>query len=407
VSDFSEIIATAIEALKLQKTRTVLAILGIVIGIGAVIALVSIGQAAKQSVENQISSLGSNLLTVSPGAQSTGGVRSATSMTTLTYEDALAIKNNSQITTVSKISPEFSSRGQISSGKNNTNSQITGVTTDYLAVHNISLSSGTFISDRDAQTQAKVAVIGPQIASDLFGSTTNVIGKIIRINRISFKIIGLTTAKGGTGFQNQDNIVLVPLQTAQKTLFGANYLTAISLEAKDKKMLVETQDQVGYFLLSRHNITDASKADFRIISQQDITSAATQVTTTLATLLAGIAAISLLVGGIGIMNIMLVTVTERTREIGLRKALGAQSKTIIMQFLTEAVLLTLLGGIIGMILGILLSLAVAYFMKLPYVVSLGSIFLAIGVSAAIGIIFGWFPAQKAAKLSPIEALRYE
>lgn len=407
MSNFAETLATAIEALVLQKTRTILAILGIVIGIGAVIALVSIGQAAKQSVENQISSLGSNLLTISPGSQSAGGVRSATSVSTLTNDDALAIKTDSRITTVSKISPEYGGRGQITSGKTNTNAQIIGVTADYLAVHNASLSSGVFLTDRDSAVQSKIAVVGPQVVSDLFGTNTNVIGQTIRIDRVSFKIVGVTTAKGGTGFQNQDSMVLVPLETAQKTLFGANYLTAISVEAKDKKMLTETQDQIGYFLMARHKISDATKADFTIISQQDITSAATSVTTTLATLLAGIAAISLLVGGIGIMNIMLVTVTERTKEIGLRKALGAESKTIIMQFLTEAVVLTLLGGIIGMVLGILLSLVVAYFMKLPYVVSVGSIFLAIGVSAAIGIVFGWFPAQKAAKMSPIEALRYE
>ena len=407
MSNFNEIISTAIEALWLQKTRTVLAVLGIVIGIGAVIALVSIGQSAKQSVENQISSLGSNLLTVSPGSASAGGIRGQSSVKTLTNEDATAISTSSSITTVAKVLPEVSSRSQLSNGKNNTNTSVVGATSVYLSVHNTTLESGNFFGDRDVQAQSKVVVVGPQVVSDLFGTNTNVIGQTIRIDRIAFKIIGVTKTKGGSGFQNPDNMVIVPISTAQKTLFGINYLTAISLEAKDKNALVKTQDEVGYFLLTRHKISDPSKADFTIISQQDITSAATQVTTTLSTLLAGIAAISLLVGGIGIMNIMLVTVTERTKEIGLRKALGAEKKTIIWQFLAEAIVLTLLGGIIGMVIGIILSLIVSSLMNLPFTVSVGSIFLAIGVSAVIGIVFGWFPAQKAASMSPIEALRYE
>lgn len=408
MSNFGEILLTAIEALKLQKTRTALAVLGIVIGIGAVIALVSIGQSAQKSVENQISSLGSNLLTVSPGAQSSGGVRSASSRTTLTYDDAKAIASDASITTVSKVSPELANRGQVIFGKNNTNTQIIGATAAYLDVHNMTLQAGAFITDRDSTNQAKVAVVGPQVVTDLFGSAdANAVGQTIRINRIPFKIVGVTTSKGGTGFQNQDDMVLVPLETAQKTLFGLNYLTTISIEAKDKNSISATQDEVGYSLLNRHKISDPAAADFTIISQSDIASAATSVTTTLATLLAGIAAISLLVGGIGIMNIMLVTVTERTREIGLRKALGAERRVIIMQFLTEAVVLTLLGGVIGMVVGVLLSLVVSHFMNLPFTVSLGSIILAIGVSGLIGIVFGWFPAQKAARLSPIEALRYE
>jgi putative ABC transport system permease protein len=269
------------------------------------------------------------------------------------------------------------------------------------------LASGTFISDRDVSAQTKVAVLGPTVVSNLYPATSNVIGQTIRISGVSFKIIGVTVSKGGTGFQNQDNMVFVPLSTAQKTLFGINYLTSMALSAKDKSQIVAAQNQVGYFLLTRHKISDPTAADFTIISEQDIAGAASSVTSTLTTLLAGIAAISLLVGGIGIMNIMFVTVTERTREIGLRKALGAQGKVIILQFLTEATVLTLLGGLIGMIIGVVLSYVVDYFMKLPFAISVSSIFLAIGVSAVIGIVFGWYPAQRASKLSPIEALRYE
>ncbi len=407
MSDFSEILASAIEALGLQKTRTALAALGIVIGITAVIALVSIGQSAKMAVENQIATLGSNLLTISPSLQSSAGVRSANAATTLTNEDGTAIQTSATINTISQVSPEVSRRGQVTTGSKNTNTQIVGATSTYPSVHNINLSTGTFISQNDVNSQTKVAVIGPQVVSDLFGTNTNVVGQTIRINRIAFRVVGVTASKGGTGFQNQDDMIYVPLTTAQKSLFGINYLTAISLEAKSKDQIVVAQDQVGYFLLARHKIANPAQADFTIISQNDVAGAASSVTTTLTTLLAGIAAISLLVGGIGIMNIMFVTVTERTREIGLRKALGAESKVIILQFLTEATVLTLVGGLIGMVVGVVLSYIVDYFMKLPFTISLSSVFLAIGVSAVIGIVFGWYPAQRASKLSPIEALRYE
>jgi putative ABC transport system permease protein len=407
MSDFSEILTSAIEALGLQKTRTALAILGIVIGISSVIALVSIGNSATMSVDNQVAGLGANLLTVSPSSQSTAGVRGAGAVTTLTNDDATAIETSSQINTISQVSPEVSQREQIKTSKENTNTQVVGATSAYTSVHNVNLASGTFISDRDVSAQTKVAVLGPTVVSNLYPATSNVIGQTIRISGVSFKIIGVTVSKGGTGFGNQDNMVFVPLSTAQKTLFGINYLTSMALSAKDKSQTVAAQNQVGYFLLTRHKISDPTQADFTIISEQDIAGAASSVTSTLTTLLAGIAAISLLVGGIGIMNIMFVTVTERTREIGLRKALGAQGKVIILQFLTEATVLTLLGGLIGMIIGVVLSYVVDYFMKLPFAISVSSIFLAIGVSAVIGIVFGWYPAQRASKLSPIEALRYE
>lgn len=407
MSDFSEILTSAIEALGLQKTRTFLAILGIVIGISSVIALVSIGGSAKLAVDNQIAGLGANLLTITPTAASSAGVKGAGAVTTLTVADATAIQTTPSINTIAAVSPEISQRLQIKTSKQNTNTQVVGVTPSYTSVHNVNLGSGTFISDHDILAGTKVAVLGPTVVSNLFGTSTNVVGQTIRISGIAFKIIGITVSKGGTGFQNQDNMVFVPLTTAQKTLFGINYLSSISLSAKDKNQTVAAQNQVGYLLLTQHKISDPTQADFTIISQQDIAGAASSVTNTLTTLLAGIAAISLLVGGIGIMNIMFVTVTERTREIGLRKALGAQGKIIILQFLTEATVLTLLGGLIGMLLGIVLSYVVDYFMKLPFSISASSIFLAIGVSAVIGIVFGWYPASRASKLSPIEALRYE
>ena len=406
--EYAEIIAEALGTLAVNKLRTTLATLGIVIGIGSVIALVSLGQSSQKAIQSQIQSLESNLLTVIPGSQNSGFVRGAAGgATTLTYEDAQAIQTSSQITAVKNVSPEFSRRAQATAGKQNTNTQILGVTPAYAEVRKVSLSQGSFISFRDVQEMSKVAVLGPQAAADLFGSGSNPVGQTVRVSNQSFRIIGVTVSKGGSGFQNQDDLIFVPLTTAQKQLFGSNSLSSVSVEARDENKMVEAQDQVGYLLLSRHKLKDPSLADFTIFSQNDILGAASQITGTFTALLSGIAAISLLVGGIGIMNIMLVTVTERTREIGLKKALGAKKKTIIAQFLIESIILTSVGGFIGMILGIATSLIISRLINMPFALSANSILLAIGVSGGIGILFGWYPARKAANLQPIEALRYE
>jgi len=406
--DFIELFLDSLGTLTLNKMRTSLAILGIVIGIGSVIALVSLGQGTQQSVQSQIESLGANLLTVQPGAQREGAVRGAAGgATSLTLNDATTIATSPQITTIKNVSPEFSRRTQITTGSNNTNTQVIGVTPIYTEVHKITIQSGSFISQRDVDGMTKVAVVGPQVVSDLFGEDANPTGQTIRISDQTLTIIGQTASKGGTGFLNQDDIVYVPLATAQKQLFGANYLTSIALEAKSSDVMTEAQNQVGYLLLARHKLSDPSQADFSIFSQQDILNTASSATSTFTTLLAGIAAISLLVGGIGIMNIMLVTVTERTREIGLRKALGAKKRVITAQFLTESIILTFVGGVIGGILGIITSYFISNLTSFPFTISPTSIILAFAVSAGIGILFGWYPARKAANMQPIEALRYE
>ena len=406
--NIKEQIFEAIGTLKINKMRTTLAILGIVIGIGSVIALISLGQSSQKSVENQIQSLGSNLLTVMPGSQNSSGVRSAMgSSTTLTLEDALAIKDSKELQYIKDVSPEFSKRSQVTAGRNNSNTSVIGVYPQYSEIKKISMSSGNFITQQDVSSMSRVAVIGPTTATNLFPDIENPIGQSIRINDQILKVIGVTVSKGGSGMQNQDDMIFTPFSTAQKVLFGANYLTTISVEAKNSDVMTDAQNEIGYFLLKRHKLDSPSDADFSIMSQSDLLSTVSQVTGIFTALLGGIAAISLLVGGIGIMNIMLVTVTERTREIGLRKALGAKRKTIITQFLIEAIILTIVGGIIGMIFGIIISYILSIFISLPFTISPVSIVLAIGVSGAIGIIFGWYPAKKASSLQPIEALRYE
>lgn len=405
--ELQELVLSAFEALGLNKTRTALATLGIIIGIAAVITLLSLGQAGQKSVESQIQSLGSNLLTVIPGSFRPGDFRSASgTSTTLTMDDAKALA--SRIAGVKNVSVELQRRAAVSAGRQSTNTAVTGVLPSYRSIRNVTMEAGEFISETDNISLAKVAVLGPTTATNLFGENSSPVGQSVRINKISFRVIGVMIAKGGGGLGgNQDDVVLVPLSTAQKQLFGVDYIGSVSVEVTDAAYMDTVRDQVGYLLLSRHKISDPANADFSIFSQQDVLNTVSQVTGTFTALLSGIAAISLLVGGIGIMNIMLVTVVERTREIGLRKALGATKQIVVTQFLIESIILTIVGGGLGVILGTILSYVIAKLISLPFVLDPISVILALSVSGGIGIIFGWYPARKAADLSPIEALRYE
>lgn len=404
-----DIIHETTSALMANKVRTALTMLGIIIGISSVIVMVSIGQGAQGSIQSSIQALGSNLLVISPGAQRGPGYQVSSgrgSSHTLTPDDATAIANT--VSNIAFISPEDSGRYQVTAKGTNTNTTVTGVTVAYSNVHNIQVNDGSFIADSDGKNLKKVAVIGPTTATDLFG-TDEPVGQTIVIKGINFTVIGVTVSKGTSGgFNNQDDVIYIPLQDAELFLVGnTSYITSISVSAVSADVMTQVQNDITTLLLTRHKISDPTAADFNVLNQASIVSAASSVTGTFTILLGAVAGISLVVGGIGIMNMMLTTVTERTREIGLRKAIGAKRKDISTQFLTEAVALTVIGGTIGVILGWLIAFGVTYFGILQASISTSSVLLAFGVSAAIGIIFGYYPARRAAGLNPIEALRYE
>lgn len=398
-----DILNETYSSLSANKARSLLTMLGIVIGIASVIAMVSIGNGAKASIQSSIEGLGSNLLTIMPGIVQPGrGIVSSGrgAAQTLKNEDADIVK---AIDGVAAVSPEVSSRFQVVATGNNTNTTITGVTPDYLNVHNIALASGSFISDANERSMGRQAVLGATVATDLFGDQ-DPLGKTIRIKKVNFNVIGILTAKGGAGFSGPDDMILVPLSTMQKILSGMDYLSTMSVSVTDKNKMSEVKDLITNALLDKHHVAEA---DFSVISQEDILGTLTTVIDTFTLFLAAIASISLLVGGIGIMNMMLTTVTERTKEIGLRKAIGAKRKDINTQFLAEAVMLTFIGGFFGIVLGWLVSLVVTSTGIVTTQVSLSSVLLAFGVSAGIGIIFGYYPARRAGMLNPIDALRYE
>lgn len=406
INVFWESVKIALNALVSNKLRSILTMLGIIIGVGAVIAMVSIGMGVRDKVQTSIASLGSNLIIVTPGAASSSGVRQAAGTnTTLTLKDAQAIAR--EVAGVGAVAPSVGKQYQIVAGNMNWNSSIQGTTPEYLDVRNLSVQSGSFISNEDVSTRNRVAVIGATVAENLFANM-NPVGQSIRINNAPFTVIGVLEGKGqSAGGQDQDDIVIIPLTTAQERLMGITYVQTISVQAANSEVIDEVQDGISTLLRSRHRITGDKEDDFTVRNLASVMATAQETTASITMLLGSIAGISLLVGGIGIMNIMLVSVTERTREIGIRKALGARYSNVLMQFLIEAVVIGVIGGAMGIALGVGGSYAISAFAGLNTVITPLPIIVSFGFSVGIGLFFGLYPARKAALLNPIDALRYE
>jgi len=402
------IIRVAFRALVRNKMRAALTMLGIIIGVSAVIAMVSIGQGASASVQAQIESIGTNLLFVSAGAQNVGGVRSGTQDTgnqNLTVDDLDAIKR--EVPSVSMVTPSVNARSQLVAGNMNWNTNVTGVSEQYPDIRKWPVANGSFFTDADVRTAARVIVIGQTLADNLYPGT-DPIGQDLRVMNLPFRVVGVLAAKGqDQQGRDQDDVAFAPFTTVQKKLLGRDRVQIAYVSAITQDATYTAQSQITELLRQRHKLSANEPSDFTVRNMTDVAEAANETSKTMTILLACIAGVSLLVGGIGIMNIMLVSVTERTREIGIRMAIGARSSAVRSQFLIESIVLSLMGGAIGIVLGVVLSLAIPRFLGWPTLVSTMAIVGSVLFSAAVGIFFGYYPARKAASLDPIEALRYE
>lgn len=397
----------ALRALANNKLRAFLTMLGIIIGVASVIAMLAIGQGSKKSIQQQISEMGSNMIMIHPGAEMRGGVRQDPSaMQTLKLENYE--KLSEECTYLSGISPNVSSSGQLVAGANNYPSSVSGVSMDYLTIRQLTVEQGEMFTENDIRTAAKVCVIGKTIVDNLFPDGSDPIGKVIRCNQIPFRVIGVLKSKGYNSMgMDQDDVVLAPYSTVMKRLLAQTYLSGIFASALTEDMTDEAVDEITTILRREHKLKETDDDDFTIRTQQELSSMLNTTTDLMTTLLACIAGISLVVGGIGIMNIMYVSVTERTREIGLRISVGARGVDILSQFLIEAILISITGGLIGVIIGCGASFMIKTIAHWPVFIQPWSVLLSFLVCTVTGVFFGWYPAKKAADLDPIDALRYE
>ena len=403
---FTELLKMAFLSLVSNKLRTLLTMLGIIIGVCSVVAMTSVGMGVKQNVTDSISRLGSNTLMVMAGSSNRTGVRGGAGSTqTLKYDDALAIKD--KIKNIDYVSPVVQGSYQVVAGHENWQTSVYGVIPEYVAIQSLTMQSGIFFTEHDVDVRSRVAVIGTTVATNLFG-TVNPVGKKIRVGNTPYTVIGLLASKGSSGMgQDQDDIVLIPLTTAQERLMGITYIRTINIQVSEADKMDEVQANIEKLLRQRHRIRTGMEDDFNVRNMTSIMETMNETTTMITLLLGSIAGISLVVGGIGIMNIMMVSVTERTREIGIRKAIGATFNSIMLQFLIESTMISIIGGLIGIIFGVGVAQAISKFGNFTTVISSLSIVISFGFSLFVGIFFGMLPARKAAKLDPIDALRYE
>ncbi len=407
IMNLTNLFRIAVRALFRNKMRAFLTMLGIIIGVASVIAMLAIGEGSKRSITEEMSSMGTNLVMVMPNFQRRGGVSlGASSSMALKYNDVTAIRNEAAL--ISAVSPTVNANGQVIYGHQNTQTSIYGVSEEYLTIRKLEIQSGRIFNETEARSMAKVCLLGSTVVENLFGEGTDPVGLNIRIKNLPFEIIGVLKDKGESGMgQDQDDMILAPYTTVQRRLAAIDYINGIYCSAVSEEKSAAAIKEVEEILRRMHKLKETDENDFRVMSQSELLETVSSVTNIMKLLLGAIAGISLLVGGIGIMNIMLVSVTERTREIGLRMSIGGRGKDIMRQFLVESMILSMAGGIFGIIAGYLLAKIAGTMLDMPPVVATSSVLLAFAVCFIIGVFFGWYPARKAARLNPIDALRYE